>query len=267
MELNPQVVFERLFGSGATPELRAARLKQSQSILDSLVGELAALRRNLGEGDRRTINQYTDEIREIERRIQLAAKASTSVPELDLPPGIPDQFDDHMKLHADLTALAFRADITRVVTMLGARDLTSRIYPFPKGELFPEGGNSVSFHGGSHHQEDPVQIRSYARLNRYHVSTMAYLAEKLKATPDGDGTLLDHSLILYGSNMGNSNQHQHFDVPHILVGGAGGQLAGGRHLAYERKSVVTGNLLLSVLDLFGVHQEVQGDSSGRLEDL
>jgi hypothetical protein len=267
MELNPQVVFERLFGSGATPEIRAARLKQSRSILDSLRAELAALRTNLGARDRQTISQYTDEIREIERRIQLAAQASTSVPELDLPPGIPEQFDDHIRLHSDLIALAFRADITRVVTLLGARDLTSRIYPFPKGDLFPEGGSSVSFHGGSHHQEDPVQIRAYARLNRYHVSTMAYLAEKLRATPDGDGTLLDHSLIMYGSNMGNSNQHQHFDVPHILVGGAGGHLRGGRHLAYPRKSVVTGNLLLSVMDMFGIHQDVQGDSTGRLAEI
>ena len=267
MELNPQVVFERLFGSGATPELRAARMKQSRSILDSLRGELAALSKSLGAGDRRTVGQYTDEIREIERRIQIAAKASTNVPELDLPPGIPEQFDDHIKLHSDLIALAFRADITRVVTLLGARDLTSRIYPLPKGALFPEGGSSVSFHGGSHHQEDPVQIRQYARLNRYHVSTLAYLAEKLKATPDGDGTLLDHSLVLFGSNMGNSNQHQHFDVPHILVGGANGQLQGGRHLAYARKTVVTGNLLLSVMDLYGIHQETQGDSTGRLENL
>ena len=226
MELNPQVVFERLFGSGATPEMRAARMKQSQSILDSLRGELAGLQEEPGRRRPRTVNQYTDEIREIERRIQLAAKASTNVPELDLPPGIPEQFDDHIKLHSDLIALAFRADITRVVTLLGARDLTSGSIRSRRVELFPEGGVSVSFHGGSHHQEDPVQIRSYARLNRYHVSTLAYLAEKLKATPDGDGTLLDHSLILYGTNMGNSNQHQHFDVPHILVGGANGQLKG-----------------------------------------
>jgi hypothetical protein len=267
MELNPQVVFERLFGSGATPEARAARMRQSRSILDSVRGELAALTNSLGAGDRRTVSQYTDEIREIERRIQLAAKASTNIPELDLPPGIPEEFDDHIKLHSDLIALAFRADITRVVTLLGARDLTSRIYPFPKSSLFPEGGSSVSFHGGSHHQEDPVQIRQYGRLNRYHVSTFAYLAEKLKATPDGDGTLLDHSLVLYGSNMGNSNQHQHFDVPHILVGGAGGRLRGGRHLSYPRKSVVTGNLLLSVLDMFDIHREAQGDGDGRLSGI
>ena len=117
-----------------------------------------------------------------------------------------------------------------MATLLGARDLTGRSYPFPKSELFPEGGVSVGFHGGSHHQDDPAQIRRYAELNRYHVSTSAYLAEKLKAIPDGDGTLLDHSLILYGTNMGNSNQHQHYDVPHILVGGANGKLKGGRHL-------------------------------------
>jgi len=267
MELNPQVVFERLFGTGATPEVRAARMKQSRSILDSLRAELDSLRRNLGASDRRTLTQYTDEIREIERRIEIAAKASTDVPDLDLPPGVPEQFDDHVRLHSDLIALALRADITRVVTLLGARDLTSRIYPFPKGSLFPEGGTSVSFHGGSHHQEDPVQISAYARLNRYHVSTLAYLAEKLRATPDGDGTLLDHSLILYGSNMGNSNQHQHFDVPHVLVGGANGRLRGGRHIAYPRKSVPTGNLLLSLLDIYGIQQESQGDSTGRLENL
>jgi hypothetical protein len=267
MELNPQVVFERLFGSGATPEVRAARMRQSRSILDSLLGELASLRKNLGAGDRRTVNQYTDEIREIERRIQLAAKASTDVPELDLPPGIPEQFDDHIRLHCDLTALALRADITRVATLLGARDLTSRIYPFPKSDLFPAGGVSVSFHGGSHHQDDPAQINRYAQLNRYHVSTLAYFAQKLRSTPDGDGTLLDHSLILYGSNMGNSNQHQHYDVPHILVGGVNGQLEGGRHLAFERKTVTTGNLLLSILEMYGIHQDKQGDSTGRLEKL
>src|SRR2546426_6961745 len=267
MELNPQVVFERLFGSGATPEVRAARLRENRSILDSLLGELSGLRKNLGAIDRRTVAQYTDEIREIERRLQLAAKASNDVPVMDLPPGIPEQFDDHIKLHFDLTALAFRADITRVATLLGARDLTGRSYPFPKGPLFPDGGTSVSFHGGSHHQDDPTQIKAYSRLNRYHVSTMAYLADKLKATPDGDGTLLDQSLILYGTNMGNSNQHQHYDVPHILVGGACGKLKGGRHLAYQRKTITTGNLLLSVLDMYGIHQNQQGDSTGRLAKL
>jgi uncharacterized protein DUF1552 len=267
MELNPQAVFERLFGSGATPDIRTARLRQNRSILDSIRSELASLHRELGAGDRRTINQYTDEIREIERRLELAAKATATIPEIDLPPGIPESFDEHIKLHFDMTALAFRADITRVATLLGARDLTARSYVFPKSDLFPNGGASGSFHGASHHQEDPVQIRRYADINRYHVSTLAYFAEKLRAVPDGDGTLLDHSLILYGTNMGNSNQHMHYDVPHILVGGANGQLKGNRHLVYERKTVTTGNLLLSVLDLYGVHKDVQGDSTARLTKL
>jgi Protein of unknown function (DUF1552) len=267
MELNPQNVFERLFGSGATPEVRTARMRQNRSILDSIVGQLASLTKELGPADRRTINQYTDEIREIERRIQIAAKASADVPEIPLPTGIPESFDEHIKLHFDMTALAFRADITRVATLLGARDLTARAYTFPKSDLFPNGGISTSFHGGSHHQEDPVQIRRYADINRYHVSTLAYFAEKLKATPDGDGTLLDHSLIMYGTNMGNSNQHQHYDVPHVLVGGANGKLKGNRHLSYERKTVTTGNLLLSVLDMYGIQKESQGDSSDRLAKL
>src|SRR5919204_951919 len=263
MELNPQVVFERLFGSGGTPELRAARLVQRRSILDALVGELSRLRKDLGPADRLVVNQYVDEIREIERRIELAAKASSAVPNFDLPPGVPEQFDDHIKLHYDLLALAFKADITRVATLLGARDLTNRVYTFPKGPLFPDGGTSASFHGASHHQDDPTQIRRYSLINRYHVSTLAYFAQKLRSIPEGDGTLLDHSLILYGTNMGNSNQHQHYDVPHILVGGAGGKLKGNRHLHYERKSVTTGNLLLSLLDLYGIEKDVQGDSTGR----
>jgi len=267
MELNPQVVFERLFGSGSTPEIRAQRMKQSQSILDSLKDELASLRGQLGANDVRTVTQYTEEIREIERRIQIAAKNSGEIPELDLPPGIPDQFDPHIKLHYDLVALALKSDITRVVTLLGARDLTGRSYPFPKSELFPNGGTSVSFHGGSHHQDDPVQIRRYADLNRYHLSTTAYLAEKLKAIPEGNGTLLDNTVILHGSNMGNSNQHQHYDVGHFLIGGKNLGLRGNRHLTYQRKAVPTGNLLLSLLELYGIQKDKQGDSIGKLARL
>ena len=267
MELNPQVVFERLFGSGSTPELRAQRMRQSKSILDSLVAELAALRRQLGPSDVQTVNQYTEEIREIERRIQLASKASGDVPELDLPPGIPEQFDQHVRFHYKLVALALKADITRVVTLLGARDLTGRTYQFPKGELFPNGGTSVSFHGGSHHQDDPVQIRRYSDLNRYHLSTTAYLAEELKSIREGDGTLLDNTVIMHGTNMGNSNQHQHYDVPHFLIGGKNLGLRGNRHLAYERKTVPTGNLLVSVLKLYGIEKDRQGDSTGPLAKL
>jgi hypothetical protein len=267
MELNPQVVFERLFGSGSTPELRALRMRQSKSILDSLVTELGQLRRQLGPADVQTVNQYTEEIREIERRIQLAAKASGDVPELDLPPGIPEQFDQHIRLHYKLVALALKADITRVVTLLGARDLTGRTYPFPKGELFPNGGNSVSFHGGSHHQDDPAQVRRYADLNRYHLLTTAYLAEELMSVKEGDGTLLDNTVILHGTNMGNSNQHQHYDVPHFLIGGKNLGLRGNRHLAYERKTMTTGNLLVSLLKMYGIDRKQQGDSTGELPRL
>ncbi len=267
MELNPQVVFERLFGSGATPEVRAARRAQGKSILDNFMQSLGGLKKNVGASDRTTLDQYTDEVREIERRLDLAAKASEVAPSMNEPSGIPQNFDDHIKMHYDLIALAFKADITRVATLLGARDLTGRSYPFPKNELFPNGGTSVSFHGGSHHADVPATIANYAQLNRYHVSTTAYFAELLKKTPDGDGTLMDHTLILHGTNMGNSNQHQHYDVPHILIGGANGKLKGGRFLNYERKTVTTGNLLLSILDMYGIHQDKQGDSTDRLAKL
>ena len=267
MELNPQVVFERLFGSGATPEVRAARRAQGKSILDNFMQSLGGLKKNVGASDRTTLDQYTDEVREIERRLDLAAKASEVAPSMNEPSGIPQNFDDHIKMHYDLVALAFKADITRVATLLGARDLTGRSYPFPKNELFPNGGTSVSFHGGSHHADVPATIANYAQLNRYHVSTTAYFAELLKKTPDGDGTLLDHTLILHGTNMGNSNQHQHYDVPHILIGGANGKLKGGRFLNYERKTVTTGNLLLSILDMYGIHKDKQGDSTDRLAKL
>ena len=267
MELDPQVVFERLFGSGATPEVRSQRRKQSQTILDSVMSELASVKRNLGVSDRRIVDDYATEVREIERRIQLAAQASGAVPPIDEPQGIPDDFDKHITLHYDLTALAFRADITRVATLLGARDLTGVSYGLPKNEWFPDGGRTGSFHGLSHHQEIPKNLADYAKLNRYHLSTLSYFAQKLKSIPDGDGTLLDHSLILYGSNMGNSNQHQHYDVGHTLVGGMNGKLKGGRYLTYPTKTVTTGNVLLSILHMFGVESERQGDSTGTLTKL
>jgi len=259
MELNPQVVFERLFGSGATAEVRDQRRRQSKSILDGLLADLGGLKKNLGSSDKAVVDQYTTEVREIERRLQLAEKASAAAPTMDEPTGMPSNFDDHIKLHFDLIRLAFQTDTTRVATLLGARDLTGRSYPFPKGEWFPNGGTSVSFHGGSHHGDNPATMATYAQLNRYHVSTLAYFAESLKNTPDGDGNLLDHSLIMYGTNMGNSNQHQHYDVPHILVGGANGKLKGGRFINHDRKKITTGSLLLSVLDMYDIHRDVQGE--------
>jgi hypothetical protein len=267
MELDPQVVFERLFGSGATPEDRTRRRKLSQSILDSVRSELGSIKKELGAADRRTVDDYATEVHEIERRIQLAASASSTIPLEGEPNGIPEDFDAHIKLHFDLTALAFKADITRVATLLGARDLTGVSYPIPRSEWFPEGGRTGSFHGLSHHQEIAKNLADYAKLNRYHITTLSYFAQKLKATPDGDGSLLDHSLILYGSNMGNSNQHMHYDVGHTLIGGANGQLKGGRFLTYPMKTVTTGNVLLSILQMYGIRSEKQGDSSGPLARL
>ncbi|HWN86393.1 MAG TPA: DUF1552 domain-containing protein [Vicinamibacterales bacterium] len=261
MELNPQVVFERMFGDGSTAEQRAARRKRDQSILDSLRGSLNRLRGDVSAPDRVRLDEYAENVREIERRLEIAMKASTVAPEnLEVPVGVPQTFDEHIKLQFDLLALAFQADITRVGTLLFARDLTGRTYPESEA---PTSG----FHGVSHHGEDPRRIADLAKINQYHVKMVAYLAERLAKTQDGDGTLLDQSLVLYGSNMGNSNQHVHYDVPHVLVGGLNGKVKGGRHLAYPTKQVPTGNLLLSILDKYDIHQDSLGDSTGRLEAL
>jgi hypothetical protein len=262
MELNPQVVFERMFGDGSTPEQRAARRMRDRSILDSLTGSLSRLRNQSSASDRVRLEQYTEDVREIERRLQIAMKASTVAPtDMSVPVGVPQTFDEHIKLQWDLMALAFQADITRVGTMIFARDLTGRTYPESEAP-------TLGFHGGSHHGEDPRRIDQFSKINQYHVKMLAHLIDKLSKTNDGDGTLLDHSLVLYGSNMGNPNQHLHYDVPHVVIGGANGKLQkGGRHLAYPSKTVPTGNLLLSILDKFDIHQESIGDSTGRLENL
>jgi hypothetical protein len=261
MELNPQVVFERMFGSGSTPEQRVARRERNQSILDSINGKIATLRHEISVPDRSRLDSYTENVREIERRLTIAAKATTTAPEdLDVPPGIPQSFDEHIKLMFDLLALAYQADITRVGTMLFARDLTGRVYPESESP-------TLGFHGGSHHGEDPQRIDEFSKINQYHVKMLAYFADKLSKTEDGDGTLLDHSLLLYGSNMGNPNQHLHYDVPHVILGGNYGRMAGGRHLAYPTRTVPTGNLLLSILDQFDIHRDSFGDSTGRLENI
>jgi hypothetical protein len=261
MELNPQVVFERMFGDGTSIEQRAARRRRDQSILDSLTGSLSRLRREVSAADRQRLDEYTANVEEIERRLQIAMKASTVAPEnMAVPVGVPQTFDEHIKLQFDLLALAFQADITRVGTLLFARDLTGRTYPASDA---PTSG----FHGVSHHGEDPRRILDLAKINQYHVKMVAHLVDRLKKVQEGDGTLLDHSLVLFGSNMGNSNQHVHHDVPHLLVGGLNGKVKGGRHLAYPSKTVPTGNLLLSVLEKFDIHQDSIGDSTGRLEAL
>lgn len=259
MEINPQVVFERMFGSGGTAEERALRRSQQRSILDSITDDLAKLKMQVAAPDRLRLDQYFEDVREIERRLQIAMTKSNAVPSMTVPYGVPDSFDEHIKVQFDLLVLAFQADITRVGSLLMARDLTGRVYP--------DAGTDVSFHGGSHHAEDPGRVAQYAILNKYHASMVAYFADKLNSIEEGDGTLLDHSLILYGSNMGNSNQHLHYDVPMILIGGAGGKLKGDRHLAYPSKTVPTGNMLLSILDMFDIHHDSYGDSTGRLPGL
>jgi hypothetical protein len=261
MELNPQVVFERMFGSGSTPEERIARRERNQSILDSINGKISSLRRDISVPDRSRLDGFTENVREIERRLTIAANATTTAPEdFAVPPGIPQSFDEHIKLMFDLLALAYQADITRVGTLLFARDLTGRRYP-------ESAAPNQSFHGVSHHGEDPALIKELSKINQYHVKMLAYFAEKLANTEDGDGTLLDHSLLLYGSNMGNPNQHLHYDVPHVILGGNSGRMKGGRHIAYPTKTIPTGNLLLSLLDQFDIHQDSFGDSTERLEEI
>ena len=261
MELNPQVVFERMFGDGTSAEQRAARRKRDQSILDSLNGSIKKLRGEVGAADKARLDSYAQNVDEIERRLKIAMQASNVAPEdFDVPVGVPRSFDEHIKLQFDLLALAFEADITRVGSLLLARDLTNRTYPESEAP-------TSSFHGVSHHGEDPRRIADLSKINQYHIKMVAHLADRLKKVKEGDQNLLDRTLIMYGTNMGNSNQHVHYDVPHVLIGGANGKLKGGRHLAYPSKTIPTGNLLLSVLDRFDIHQEKIGDSTGRLENL
>ncbi len=259
MEINPQTLFERMFGDGSSPEMRKVRRERQASILDSVNGSLRKLITQVPHGDQVRLEQYADDVREVERRLAIAARASTDAPNMTMPYGVPESFHEHIQVQWDLLALAYQTDITRVGTMLFARDLTSR--------TFPESGTNSSFHGVSHHAEDPGQIALLAKINRYHVQMLAYLVQKLDSIPEGDGTLLDHSLLLFGSNMGNSNQHLHYDTPAVLVGGASGRLKGDRHLAYASRTVPTGNLLLSILRMFDVQAERFGDSTGPLQNI
>ena len=257
MENNPQVVFERLFGDGSSEEKRRARRQQSQSLLDSVLQQVQSLEKELPPTDRTRLDQYMTDFREIERRIQRASAQITSdlkVPQM--PVNIPDSFEDHIKLMFDLQVLAWQADITRVTTFMMAQELSGAVYPVS--------GIREAFHNLSHHSHVPANMDKLAVLNTYHVSTMRYLIDKLKATQDGDGTLLDHSMVLYGSGMGNSNQHDHEDLPVILIGGASGRLKGGRHLVFPPKTTMS-NLLLAMLDKFGIRLDKFGDSTGMLE--
>jgi hypothetical protein len=259
MEINPQTLFERMFGDGSSPQMRKMRRERQASILDSVNGSLRQIMAEVPHGDQMRLEQYADDVREVERRLTIAARASSDAPNMAMPYGVPESFHEHIQVQWDLLALAYQADITRVATMLFARDLTSR--------TFPESGTNASFHGASHHAEDPGQIAVFAKINRYHVQMLTYLVKKLDSIPEGDGTVLDHSLILFGSNMGNSNQHLHYDTPAVLVGGASGRLKGDRYLPYASRTVPSGNLMLSILGIFDVKAERFGDSTGPLQNI
>jgi hypothetical protein len=259
-ENNPRIVFERLFGEGGTSAQRLAQARENKSILDSVMADLTRLQQSLGASDRAKVGDYVDSVREVERRIQSVEKnGATDLPTLDRPAGIPERFDEHVKLMYDLQWLAFRADLTRVTTFMLGRELNFRTYP--------EIGITEGHHGLSHHQDNPTQLSKYAKLNTYQTELFGWFLEKLRATPDGDGSLLDHSLFLYGAGLSNPNLHAHYDLPLAVVGGGAGggtgTIGGGRHVIFPAETPMT-NLLLTLLDKVGVHAEKLGDSTGRL---
>jgi len=257
MENSPQVVFERLFGDGSNAALRLSRKKEDRSILDSVTQKVSRLQSKLDPSDRTRLTEYLDDIREIERRIQKAEQQSANegnVPEA--PVGTPELFEDHLKLMFDLQALAYRADITRIMTLMYARDTS--------GASYVNSGNRDGFHGASHHSNARAKMDSFALINRYHVQMLAYFIDKLQSTPDGDGNLLDHSVVLYGSSMSNGNQHDHDPLPVVVVGGLSGQLKGGRHIVTPAHTPMS-NLLLTLLEKFGVQQTSFGDSTANLD--
>ena len=257
MENNPQVVFERLFGDGSTTDERAARRNEARSLLDSITGEVASLQRTLPASDRSRLDRYLTDVREVERRIALAAQQVPRGLKLPTAPtGIPDDFDVHVKLLFDLQVLAWQADVTRVTTMMFAKEVSNAVYP--------ASGIRDPFHNLSHHSNIPDNITKLVQLNQYHAKTFAYLLQKLHDTPDGEGTLLDHSIALYGSGMSNSNQHDHDPLPIVVAGGAAGKLRGGRHIKTASKTPLS-NLLLAMLQKMDVPAESFGDSTGVVE--
>ena len=256
MENNPQVVFERLFGDGNTADLRKARRSQSISLLDSVVGEAALMQKKLPASDRTRLDQYLSDVREIERRIQKTGQQlSDDLAVPAAPTGIPADMEEHIKLMFDLQVLAWQADITRVSTLLMAKELSNATYP--------KSGIRDAFHILSHHSNIQQNKDKFAVLNMYHVALFGYFLDKLQSTPDGDGTLLDHAMVLYGSGISDGNQHNHTDLPIILAGGASGKLKGGRHIRNPKKTPMA-NLLLSMLDTLNVPIEKFGDSTGRV---
>ena len=259
-EAHPRLVFERLFGDGGTAAERQSELRKNASILDWVSDDIARLQGKLGASDRTKVSEYLDTIREVERRIQKAERqtAGTAMPDLDRPVGVPAAYADHAKMMFDLQTLALQGDITRVITFQLARETSTRTYP--------EIGVPEPHHPTSHHANNPEKLEKLAKINAFHVSLFAYYLDKLKSTPDGDGSLLDHTICLCGSGMGNPDAHDHANLPILVAGGGAGKLKGARHLKYE-KATPLANVHLTLLDKVGVHLDSFADSSGRIPEL
>src|SRR6202142_3724850 len=255
---NPRLVFERLFGDSVStdPKERLSRLHQQQSVLDSVTQEVARMQGTLPASDRTKLTEYLDAVRGVERRIQIAEEqGNQQVPLVEHPAGIPANWEDHVKLMLDLQVLAYQTDLTRVITLMMGHEQS--------GMTYPQIGVPNAHHPISHHQKEPEKVAKTARINAYHVTMFAYLLEKMRATPDGDGTLLDHMTLIYGAGIADSNTHAPVDIPFILAGGGAGNLKGGRHT--RLKDVPLANLHLTLLDQFGVHWDRIGDSNGRVD--
>ena len=257
MEINPRAVFERMFGRPGTAAQRRERMQTDRSVLDSVKEDISDLESGLGARDRSRLSDYLDNLREIEQRIQRAEKqAKTSVEVPDAPQGIPDSFEDHANLQFDLLALAWAADLTRVFTFMLCRDASQRVYP--------NLGITEPHHSMSHHGNDPQKIANLVKLNTYHASLFARFLDKLKKTPDGDGSLLDHSMILYGSGMSESNVHSRLDIPTLIAGGGAGSIKGNRHIQAPKETPLA-NLMLGIAHKFDVPMDKFGISTGALE--
>ena len=260
-ENNPRVVFERLFGSSEStdPQARASRLRRDRSILDSVNARVRELQQTLGASDSRKVSDYLESLRDVERRIQKAEEQSTKeIPDVRKPAGVPDGFQPHVELLYDLQLLAYQSDLTRVITFMYGREQTGRPYP--------QIGIPEPHHPLTHHQNDAEKMRKCTMIQTYHVRLFASYLEKLRATPDGDGTLLDNLVLLYGGGISNSDRHTHGPLPTLLLGGGAGTLKGGRHLVYPQDTPLT-NLQLTLLDKMGVPVERLGDSTGRFTEL
>ena len=259
-EAHPRIVFETLFGEGGTPEQRQEALRKRTSLLDSVTIEIKRIKKRVGSSDRNKIDSYMENIREVERRIQMAQRnvKDNPLPDLDRPVGVPAKYADHAKLMFDLQLLAFQGDITRVVSFQLAREASTRTYP--------EIGVSDPHHPVSHHGHNPKKLEMLAKINRYHVSLFADFLQRMNEIPEGDGTLLDHSLYLYGSGMGDPHAHDHSNLPIIVAGGAAGNMQGGRHIRFKEPTPLS-NLHLTLLNKVGVPLETFSDSTGRVEDL